>query len=155
MIKVREKISDRTVNYPNAELVPLIGFNGLEEYYEIDIQEQPQYDGRTHKIKRTETYTTDMGILLPIWRVTFEVIQLNNGKIKSAIDDAVEEYIETFYNDRKQRRLVTKAIDNPTANLFVKYATFISDCEAEAQAMKDALDNDGTLPSFNFVSVPL
>ena len=151
-MKVREKISDKTVNYPNAELIPLIGFEGLEEYYEILEDDRPTYDGRTHKIKRTETYTEDIGVLLPIWHVEYEIIQLNDGKIRTAIDDEVENYIETFYNDRKQRRLVTKAIDNPTANTFVKYANFISDCETEAQAMKDALP---ILPSFNFTSIPI
>ena len=151
MVKVREKLSDKTVNYPNAELVPLIGHTGLEEYYEILEDDRPTFDGRTHKIKRTETYTEDIGVLLPIWHVTYEIIQLNDGKIRTAIDNEVEDYIETFYNDRKQRRLVTKAIDNPTANNFVTYATFIQACEDEAQAMKDALP---TLPSFNFISIP-
>ena len=152
---VREKISDKNVRYPNKDLVELIGHTGGEEYYEILEDERPTYDSRTHKLKRVETYTTDIGVLLPIWHVTYEVIQLNDGKIKSAIDDAVEDYIETFYNDRKQRRLVTKAIDNPTANLFVKYATFISSCEAEAQAMKDNLTDNGVLPDFNFISEPV
>ena len=54
----------------------------------------------------------------------------------------------------KQQRLVIKAIDNPTANLFVKFALFIQAVEDEAQAMKDALDNDGILPDFNFISIP-
>ena len=154
MIKVREKISDKTVNYPASSLVPLVNHTGLEEYYEIVINDQPTYDSRTHKIKRVESYTLNVGVLLPIWEVTWEVTQLNNGKIKTAIDDEVENYIETYYNDRKQRRLITKAINDPTSNLFVKYATFISNCEAEAQAMKDDLDNNGTLPSFNFISIP-
>jgi len=154
MIKVREKISDKTVNYPNAELVPLIGHDGLTEYYEILINDQPQYDYRTHKLNRVETYTTNIGVLLPIWEVTYQIIQLNNGKIRSAIDDEMEEYLETFYNQRKQNRLITKAIDDPTSNLWLKFANFIVAIEAEAQAMKDALDNDGILPDFNFISIP-
>ena len=43
IIKVREKISDKTVNYPASEMVLLIGHVGLEEYYEIDIKDSWMY----------------------------------------------------------------------------------------------------------------
>jgi len=77
-IKVREKISDSTVTYPNKELVALVGHVGAEEYYEIVMEDKPTFDYRTHKVERVETYTTEKGVLLPKWVVSYNKTQFPN-----------------------------------------------------------------------------
>lgn len=146
-MRVREKISDKTVNYPNAELIPLIGHTGLEEYYEIVKDDHPIYDGRTHKDVRSEQYTTDIGVLLPIWRVSFTVQQLGNAKIKKALEEAADSWIEEHYSQRKQNRLFRKGIANPSHNKYNNMVTFMNTVEAEQQVMEDALP---LIPSFIF-----
>ena len=108
MIKVREKISDKTVNYPASELVPLVNHTGLEEYYEIVINDQPTYDSRTHKIKRVEAYTLNVGELLPIWEVTWELNQKTDSEIIKSINNAANEWVVSFFPQSEQNRLFRK-----------------------------------------------
>jgi len=128
-------------------MVQIIGHVGIEEYYHIEIAERPTFDGRTHKLVRDEEYSLDIGELLPIWYVTFTVQQLGNAKIKRALEDAADEWIEEHYSQRKQNRLFRKGIANPNHNKYNDMVTFMNIVEAEQQVMEDELPN---LPSFEF-----
>lgn len=146
-MKVREKISDKTVNYPNAELVPLIGHVGLEEYYEIVENERPVYDYRTHKLNRVETYTTNIGILLPIWEVTWVLTQKSDSEIIKSIENAAENWIESFFPQPKQNKLFRKKNKGGNPQDYKDFDDWTDIVESEAQVMIDALP---TMPSFNF-----
>lgn len=105
MIKVREKRSDKTVNYPNIELVPLEGHIGGEEYYEILEGEIPEFDYKTHKLIVKEEYTKDMGKIYPLWKQTYSLEELSTEEIKANI---IQESEMNKYSD-VQKVLAIKA----------------------------------------------
>ena len=88
-VKVRERISDKTVYYPNKELVPLVGFDKKQDFYEIEIEETPVIDIRTHKLKRIETYSNKKGKVYKKWIVSFEVKQLSNEEITNNLNEVI------------------------------------------------------------------
>ena len=146
-MKVREKISDKTVNYPNKDLVPLVGHVGSEEYYEIVENERPTFDYRTHKLNRVETYTENIGVLLPIWEVTWELNQKTDGEIIKSINNAANEWIESFFPQYEENRLFRKKNKGGNPQDYKDFEDWTDIVESEAQAMITALS---LVPDFNF-----
>lgn len=165
-MRVREKISDKFVTYPNKKLVPLIGHVGEEQYYEIVEEERPIYDYRTHRIERVETYTVAIGELLPIWRVTYELHKLSNEDIQANVEQVLGDYLDKVYP--LWERIKHTSIGSESMLAMIQGLEYDADklayvqgqldwvtlCREEAKDQITALYVDGILPTFNFTERP-
>ena len=167
MTKVREKLSNKTVNYPNRSLVPLINHNGGEQFYEIVENERPQFDYRTHRVERVETYNDEnIGELLPLWEVTYTLHQLSNEQIKANVEQTLGDYLDEVYplwerikhtsigSEAMLSMIQGNAYDTDSLAYVQGQLAWVTNCRQEAKDMIVELYTNGTLPSFNFSERP-
>lgn len=166
MIKVREKNSDKTVNYPNKELVPLVGHVGNEDYYEIEEGDMPSIDFRTHEIETKEEYTNEKGVLYNKWKVSHVKKQLPNDKIISNIQDELGAYLDKAYPNFKRIKHIAEEIyinrkglaeQEPYKSRLVYIENMYNWITASRQDVVDEITElvtNGTLPSFEFREMP-
>lgn len=160
-MKVREKISGRNVKYPNIDISkPLVNHIGPEQFYWIEEDNTPVYDARLYRLKRIEEYTDEFKYPkdfnreedhLPIFHISYEIIQLSNNKIKKNLQDAAENWVEAGYPQRRQNRLIRKGMQNPTNSKYLAMVTWMDLIDEEETAMADALP---ILPTFIFTEKP-
>lgn len=161
---VIERNSGKRVQYPNKDITkPLIGFTGDEKYYFIQEDERPTCDYRTHRIERTEEYLDDVKVYdhLPVYKVSYEVVQISNEEIIVNLNNAVGEHLDSQYPEWERIKhnaeitamLVYQSIDTERKEYIESLFNWSTQCRAERDEQEADLLN-GILPSFEFTDRP-
>jgi hypothetical protein len=158
-----------TRNYPCAIDQPVSGQPEEIQWYKEVIASRPPHDYRTHRLVKSEEWTTDPWeghAHILIYEIDWELEQLSNEVIK---ENLTAEYVAWKYdqysreardsdNDRRvqisyliAKELPHDEVEEARQLAIGAWQQTISD---EYHAQKNALLDDGTLPSFSFTQFP-